>query len=301
MTKRDEIYAQVTERFVAALEAGVVPWRQTWALTRDHNPVTGTRYQGINILLLALAKMDAAKVGQEFGPLWSTFNGWKKLGGSVNRGEHGSLVVFWDVSERETGEIGPNGEPVKEPRFLLRTYTVFNLAQTAGVTLPKGYERREELGEIDGEAIAADVIAGIVDGPTETSADAPWYRPGADLVGMPERAAFDGPAEYWASRFHEYVHATGHARRLNRPGIAEAASFGSDRYSREELVAEIGAGFMLARCGLLEATFENNAGYIGGWLERIKGDASLVVKAAAEAEKAAAWLLGEVNGAARAA
>ena len=299
MAKRDEIYAQVTDRFIAALESGVVPWRQTWAVTRDHNPVTGTRYQGINVLLLALAKLDAAKAGQEYGPLWSTFKGWKKLGGSVRRGERGSLVVFWDVSERETGETDPNGAPVKEPRFLLRTYTVFNLEQTEGVTLPKAYAPRGEAEEIDGEALAADLIATLAGGPAETQADSPWYRPAGDLVGMPERSAFDSPAEYWASRFHEYVHATGHARRLGRPGITEAASFGSDRYSREELVAEIGAGFMLARCGLLEATFENSAAYVGGWLARLKADPSLIVKAAGDAEKAAAWLTGERQAAAR--
>lgn len=290
MSRRDAIYSQVTDRFIAALEGGVVPWHQSWAVAHNQNPVTGTQYKGINVLLLGLAKLDAAKGGAEFGPLWSTFNGWKKLGGTVRRGERGTQVIYWDVKRRET--IDGDGAITEDRVFLLRQYTVFNLTQTDGVTLPDEYVPVVEAAEVDGESIAAGLIDGLADGPREVVADAPWYRPSADLVGMPVRAAFDGPAEYWASRFHEYVHATGHTRRLSRPGIAEASSFGSDRYSHEELVAEIGAGFMLARCGLLDATFENNTAYINGWLGRLRGDSSLVVKAASEAEKAAAWLAG---------
>lgn len=290
MGRNQDTYQQVTDRFIAALEDGVVPWHQPWAVTRDLNPVTGTRYKGINVLLLALTKMRAQDAGLDYSHLWSTFRGWQQLGGHVMKGEKGTTIIYWDVRQKATGEVTEDGTPITEPLFLLRSYTVFNLAQTEGVTLPEKYAPAEDEEPVDGEAEAAALLARYVDGPSEVRDLAAWYRPSKDLVGLPARAEFDSPAHYWSTRFHEYVHSTGHKDRLARPGIVKGDGFGGEKYSREELVAEVGSAFLLARVGLLEGTFENNAAYVAGWLKALRDDPKMIVKAAGDAERAVALI-----------
>lgn len=289
MGRNADIYQQVTDRFIAALEAGTVPWHKPWALTKDFNPVTGTQYKGINVLLLALTKMDADKAGAEYGNLWSTYRGWQKLNGNVRKGEKGTTIVFWDVRQKPTGEVAPDGTPLTESLFLLRTYTVFNIAQTDGVELPAKYQQREDLPALDAEAVAEALLALMPNRPTEVTAPDAWYRMSDDTVGIPARASFDSPADYWATRFHEYVHSTGHADRQDRKG-AFGNGFGTDKYSREELVAEVGSAFLLARVGLLDGTFDNNAAYVAGWLKALRDDPKMLVKAAADAERAADYI-----------
>ena len=94
--------------------------------------------------------------------------------------------------------------------------------------------------------------------------------------------------------FHELTHSTGHAKRLNREGIAGVHFFGDDGYSKEELVAEIGAAYMCQRLGLeCEKAFRNSVGYIQSWLEQLRNDKRLIVSAAAKAEAAVKYMMDE--------
>jgi len=88
------------------------------------------------------------------------------------------------------------------------------------------------------------------------------------------------------------MHSTGHVNRLNRLGITEVAAFGSEVYSKEELVAEIGAAMLCGVAGVDNSTIENSAAYIGGWLRKLKDDKKLIVQAAGQAQKAADFILG---------
>ncbi|MEI4920200.1 zincin-like metallopeptidase domain-containing protein, partial [Klebsiella pneumoniae] len=92
--------------------------------------------------------------------------------------------------------------------------------------------------------------------------------------------------------FHEFAHSTGHAKRLNRSGITELAAFGDENYSKEELIAEIGAAMMCAVCGIDNTTIENSAAYINGWLRALKEDQRLIVQAAGKAQRAADYMQG---------
>ena len=108
---------------------------------------------------------------------------------------------------------------------------------------------------------------------------------------------YDEPAEYYSTLFHELGHSTGHASRLNRfTGDAAAAAFGSESYSREELVAEITAASILNELGLESGnTFRNSAAYVKSWSEHIKNDPMMFVTACGKAEKAVDLILhGEV-------
>ncbi len=115
--------------------------------------------------------------------------------------------------------------------------------------------------------------------------------PSADLVNMPVPESFECAEAYYSTLFHELTHATGHPSRLARPGIEHVAPFGSPDYSREELVAEMGAAFLCGHCSIEAGTIENSAAYIGGWLRKLRDDRRLVVVAAAQGQKAADYIL----------
>jgi antirestriction protein ArdC len=111
-------------------------------------------------------------------------------------------------------------------------------------------------------------------------------------VFIPKPGQFDSEAGYYSVLFHELIHATGHQSRLARKGITETARFGSEPYSKEELIAEIGAAFLCGHCQIAEMTVQNSAGYIQNWLEQLRNDRRLVVQAAAQAQRACDFILG---------
>ena len=119
-----------------------------------------------------------------------------------------------------------------------------------------------------------------------------YYSPLEDYVGMPDRERFDSEPGYFATIFHELVHATGHKSRLKRPSITERNGFGSDPYCKEELIAELGSAFLCGHAEIVERTIDNSAAYLKGWLEQLRNDRTLIVQAAAQAQKAADFILG---------
>ena len=119
-----------------------------------------------------------------------------------------------------------------------------------------------------------------------------FYAPALDYVGMPNPERFETVDTYFQTLFHELTHATGHVSRLNRPTLTETAGFGSNPYCKEELVAEMGAAFLCGQANIGQASFENSAAYIQGWLQQLKNDKKLIVQAAAQAQKAADFILG---------
>ena len=118
-----------------------------------------------------------------------------------------------------------------------------------------------------------------------------WYKPSADLVGLPDANAFDTPENYYATAFHELTHATGHISRLDRAGIMNTVHFGSESYSKEELIAELGAAYLCAQAGIT-ATLPQHAAYLQNWITALRGDSRLIVTAASAAQKAADYILG---------
>jgi antirestriction protein ArdC len=119
-----------------------------------------------------------------------------------------------------------------------------------------------------------------------------FYSPAGDFVGIPNRERFTSEDEYFSVLFHELTHSTGSEKRLNRPTITEANSFGSEEYSKEELIAEMGSAFLCGQAGIAERTLSNSAAYLQNWLEALKNDRKLIVQAAAQAQKAADFILG---------
>jgi antirestriction protein ArdC len=184
---------------------------------------------------------------------------------------------------------------------MLRYYTVFNAEQTEGCRLPA--DASDKIVEFAFSPIEAceSVYANMPNRPQlEHGATKAvtcgqhfeaYYTAGSDTVVMPRREAFDSPEFYYSVLFHELTHSTGARHRLNRPTLNQAVKFGDTNYSKEEIVAEIGASFLAGHTGIEQVTFANSAAYLAGWIRALKGDPKLVIVAAAAAQKAADYIL----------
>jgi len=282
------VYEIVTEKIINLLEQGVVPWRRPWTSTGlPRNLVSKKPYRGINHFLLSASKFVS--------PFWLTMRQANQLGGSIRKGEESTIVVFWKVEDLEQ-----NGEDLEAEehgdknyrRFVLRYYRIFNseqcdLPQAVLDKLPKIETHQHEP-----IAACAEIIGCMPNAPEIVHAGSKaFYSPITDRVTLPPPELFISSEEYFASCYHELAHSTGHAKRLARESILEAAPFGSAVYSREELIAEMTAAYLCAESGISPSVIENQASYLAGWLKQLRNDRKLVVHAAAQAQKAADYIL----------
>jgi antirestriction protein ArdC len=185
------------------------------------------------------------------------------------------------------------GEKKRIP--MLRFYSVFNVAQCEGITAPALPQVIRDHSRVEA---AESIIAAMPKRPEiKQGLASAFYSPSGDFVGMPALAEFKTAEDYYSVLFHELTHSTGHETRLNRKGVSGSegnwSAFGSTPYAKEELVAEMGAAFLCGEVGIAERTLDNSAAYLASWLQRLKDDAKLVVQAAAQAQKAADWVLGK--------
>jgi antirestriction protein ArdC len=273
------VYEIVTEQVIRQLEQGTAPWRKPWRAEPPCNLVSGKPYRGINPFLLA---------SQGYGSrYWLTFNQANKLGGHVRKGEKSSIVTFWKIGEFQK-ENKETGKTEDRKSILLRYYSVFNIEQTENIMDKLGLgNATPRIPSIDGcEAI----VSGMPNAPAMQQSNAAWYKPSSDTVGMPSKSLFGNAEEYYSTLFHELTHSTGHASRVGREGIEDLAAFGSESYSKEELIAEMGAAMLCGVTGIVPATIHNSAAYLQHWINRLKGDSKLLVSAASAAQKASDYI-----------
>ena len=276
------VYEIVTDKIISQLESGVAPWRKPWTSKPPANLISQKEYRGLNTFLLG---------SQGFASrYWLTFNQAKKLGGAVRKCQKSSLVVFWNVGEERTVVNPQTGTKRKSKPVLLRYYSVFNLTQTEGIAEKLGLDK--QVAVVPSIADCEAIVAGMPNPPAREQSHKAWYKPAADVVGMPARELFAGPEAFYATLFHELTHSTGHASRLNRMGIMEKHSFGDEDYSREELVAEMGAAMLCGATGISPAVLNNSVAYLANWIQALKGDSKLLVQAASAAQKAADCIRG---------
>ena len=285
---RPTLYQEVTDKIIAELEAGRVPWVQPWgrlginaSLGLPQNAATGRKYRGINILILWGAVIEHDFTGQS----WLTFRQVLALGGHVRKGEKGTTVVYADRfvpdGERTRAEVA--GEVPEAIRFLKR-FTVFNTDQCADLsadvvatTPPPPENLILPQAEALIHAIGADLRIG---------GNRAFFSPADDYVQVPPPAAYFEPINWHRTVFHELGHWSGHASRLNRD---LSGRFGSPAYSREELVAEIAGAFVCAALAIVPTV--RHADYLGAWLEILRDDNRAITRAASAASKAADYIL----------
>ena len=280
-------HSRITDRILAELEQGTRPWLKPWSsgemATAQTRPLraTGQPYRGINVLLLWIE-------AQEFGfvsPSWMTYRQAQALGAQVRKGEHGATVVYYGNSNKTVRDEA-SGEDREETFRFLKTYTVFNVAQIDG--LPERFhsvpETAPEVERIErAEAFFDSILATVNHG-----GDRAYYMPSADRIQLPPFTAFHDAHGYYTTRGHETVHWTRHPSRLDRSFGRE--KWGDEGYAREELVAELGAAFLAADLGLAIEPRPDHASYLASWIKVLQNDTRAIVRAAAYAERAVAYL-----------
>ena len=277
-TSRVDVYQIITDRLLAILETGTVPWRKPWRTASSDGPqnlISKRLYRGINYFLLSCAAYSAN--------YWLTYKQAQERGGNVRKGERGMPVIFWKLLDREDKD----GQREQVP--LLRYYRVFNLEQCEGIKAPPDDAATFHHDPI--EAAEAVQLAMLNRPKVIMGGGRACYSPMTDTVHIPELSRYANPEEYYSTFFHELAHATGHESRLNREGVTGNHFFGDAVYSREELVAEMTAAFLCGHTGIENATLQNSAAYLQSWIRTLRGDRKLAIIAAAQAQKAADYIL----------
>jgi antirestriction protein ArdC len=285
---RASLYQEITDKIIAELEAGRVPWVQPWGtaaakapLDMPKNAATQRHYSGINVLILWGAVIEHGFSTQN----WLTFRQSLGLGGNVRKGEHGTTVVYADrfVPDEERKRAERDGDEPNAIRFLKR-FTVFNTDQcenlppaltSAPAPVPEGLILP-----------VAEALIAATGADFRIGGDRAFYHPTLDFIQVPRPETYFEPINWHRTALHELAHYSGHSSRLGRD---LSGTFGSALYAKEELVAEMTSAFVCASLGIVPTV--RHADYIGSWLEILRGDNRAIVRAASAASKAADYLL----------
>ena len=278
---KKDVYSIVTDHIIAQLEKGIIPWRRPWADGNiPQNLISKRPYRGINLWLLTMLHYNHN--------YFLTYKQLQELGGKVKQGETGHVVVFWKSPEEQTEEL-PEEEHPKKPA-ILRYYVVFNIAQCENI--PEDKLPNDEVREFEPLLGCENIIQTMQNPPLiQSKENEAYYHPGKDFINMPKKKSFDSNDAYYAVLFHELIHSTGHTSRLNRIGVQQMSPFGSDLYSTEEIIAEMGSCYLTSFAGIATKPLDNSVAYIQGWLERLKNDKRILIYAASQAQKAADYIL----------
>jgi len=279
--KLPNTYQVITDRIIAKLEEGIIPWRKPWNGESGipRNLASKKAYRGINVFLLACCTdFDS--------PYWLTYKQAKQAGGQVRKGEAGMPVVYWNWIDTKDKE---SGKDRKVP--FIKHYTVFNSSQ---IDWEEGKEPelpKDKTYDFTPLEQCENIARNYPNSPSVTrEGTRAYYRPSADQVAMPTENRFKNSEGFYSTLFHELTHSTGHSKRLNRDGIESVAAFGSATYSKEELIAEMGAAFLCGHCRI-ENVLDNQASYLANWLKVLRKDSKLIVQSAAAAQKAVDHIL----------
>lgn len=306
--ERPDLYQQVTDNIIGAIERGTLPWRKPWRTDRNRiytgsvmpqNGTTGYHYSGVNVLLLWIAAEERGFHSNR----WLTYKQAEAVGGHVRAGETATLaVVFksWDKQVEDADgkpQFDEQGNPLKTRIPMLKPLYLFNVAQCDN--LPEtvvGVMPTTEMGE--GDALVDAKTQAQVNTLVEACGvrveqvyqDRAFYSPLRDKIVLPQAQQFRTEADYWSTLLHELVHSTGHATRLNREGITSSSRrFGDPVYAFEELVAELGSAFMCAQLGVFGDVQHDS--YLDNWLKVLREDKRALFRAAKQAREASEFLL----------
>ncbi len=277
------VYELVTNRIIEQLENNIIPWEKPWSGTIDgaFNRVSKKPYSILNQILL------------KYGGEYASFKQWKDLGGHIRKGEKSEIVVFWKMYPIK--EKQDDGTEIVKTIPLLKYINVFHISQVDGVE-PLKQKVTHDIEPIEKaektlndywnrENITIEHVKG----------DKAFYSPMFDKIQLPLFEQFKQSEEYYSTAFHESVHSTMKTSRCNRQEDrkGKVVSFGSEEYSKEELVAEVGSAQLMNIVGIeTTKSFRNSTAYIQSWLKVLRNDNKFIVSASSKAEKAVNYILG---------
>lgn len=278
-----DIYQTITDRFVEQLKKGTVPWQQPWT-SCVQNIVSRKPYRGINAFTLGMTDRTS--------PFWLTFKQALDLGGNVRKGEKSLPVIYYKILEKRDAAgnvmVREDGRPARTP--FVRWANVFNVDQTEGIEAPVISTALSPAQPLEKAAV---IVANAKICPIHHAGFAAVYSPTDDVIRLPAPTTFRSQEDYYQTLFHEMTHATGHGSRLDREGITQPVKFGSERYSKEELIAELGAAFLSNEAGTLnQVQFDNSAAYLNSWIQKLENDPRMIVSAASHAQRSTDFVLG---------
>lgn len=281
----NDIYQTITDKIIAELEAGTAPWVRPWSGEADpfpRNALSQRPYRGINHVLLGMETHCRGYASNQ----WLTFRQAHQLGAHVRKGERAATIIYYEarmMNKEDTETVADGHAPEKRFIPLLKVFSVFNLDQVDG--LPESYQPAPAEFTWDAGPGAEQIITGSSAEIRHQGFKA-FYSPSNDLIYLPQPKTFADSAAYYSTALHELCHWTGATARLGRK---LGRRFGESAYAMEELIAELGAAFLSAHCRL-DGRLQH-AGYIASWLDVLQRDKRAVFVAAAQAQKAADYLL----------
>lgn len=293
-------HVQFAEQVISMLEEGTAPWQTPWkgGELSPHNDANGTRYRGINRLVLSW--LSDMRYGGE--SRYMTLPQANELGYRVKKGEHAQSVVYWEFTKTrdrldENGKpiIGADGKREKETvnleRPRVKYFRVFNVSQLESEKDKTPYPPLDDKTphfawnpEEKAEAILAASGANI----EHRKGSSAYYSPSQDKIVLPNKEQFPEPAGYYDTALHELGHWTGHESRLHRN---INCSFGSREYAREELRAEIASWMLGQDMGIVHDPGQH-AAYVAEWIQSLREDPFEIVRAAGDAEKIKEYVMG---------
>ncbi len=284
-------YEEFAEKVIEMLEQGAAPWQKPWTANQDlapHNPVSGTVYRGGNRLWLSMMCQE--------DPRWMTFNQASEAGYKIRKGSKSVPIEFATFEKRvdvldENGNpvLDENGKPKKEiiklDKPIYQQFRVFNGLQIEG--LPP-FEPGKPLYEWEPLEKAESILEKSGAKISHDQADMAFYSQSSDEIHLPPRSNFDAPDKYYATALHELGHWTGHESRLKRD---MSGPFGSEKYAREELRAEIGSWMLGQDIGIGHDPGQH-AAYVESWIKALKEDPLEIMRACRDAEQIKDYVLG---------
>ena len=269
-----DVFAVLTERLIEQLEKGIIPWRTPWSNAGiPRNLVSKHPYRGIN--LIVLASLGYAE------NVFVSFNQLKEIGAKPKTDEKACPVMFWKFPPKEE-------DTVVRKKPTLHYYSVFNITQCEDIPDSFQLSPTKVLGSID---TCEHVVSNMPQCPAiQNKMKTAFYDPLHDYINVPKQNTFATEEGYYTCLFHQLIHATGHHSRLGRKDLVELPEFGYSNFSHEELVAEIGTGYLQSYTGVLEE-FSPSQEYLSGWIKRFKEDKHFAYSAAAKAQQAVDFIL----------
>lgn len=276
------VYDFVTDRIIAEMEKGEIPWKRPWSKLPIRGPFnwkTKRLYHGINYFILSPGE-------------YATWNQITESGGKIINPKASYPVFFWKVVNGNSEDESENDSEENESYFIYRYYRVYDVVSNTENLQSNFHEEDIIMDENANIADAISVANSYIERENmvyKTGSNRAYYDPNSDAIVVPNYGQFEDKHTFFSTLFHELVHSTGSKSRLNRD---LSGKFGSDSYSKEELVAELGSAMICARLGIdNDDLYENHSAYVQTWIKQFKNDPRLLSYAGSKAQKAADFIL----------